>query len=105
MKKLILSLCATLSLGFGGVALAKNPPDHRVLVCHNATTIMDANSPEEPISHLIEISEKGRAIDKHVANHGDCTDMISIDGSGQVCELVDESPDCEAVTLCSCVAP
>jgi hypothetical protein len=105
MKKLILSLCATLSLGLGGVALAQNPLGHRVLVCHNATTYIDETSPEVPISHLLEISDKGRAIEKHVANHSDCTNMVSNDGPGQVCELVDGAVVCEAVTLCSCGAP
>ncbi len=105
MKKLILPLYAILSLGFVGVAHAKERPSHLELVCHNGSTYIDENMPEEPRAYLIAISTKGRAVEKHEANHGDCVGAnISGDtGTGEVCELVDGEIVCKVATSCSCL--
>jgi hypothetical protein len=106
MKKLTLPLYAVLSLGFVGVALAQEDrPSHRIVVCHNGSTYEDTVS-EGPLAFLIAISEKGQAVNKHKANHGDCVDgdiSIGLEMS-EVCELVDGQPDCKEVIPCSCNA-
>jgi hypothetical protein len=103
MKKLILPLYAVLSLGFAGAALAaKDRPSHLELVCHNGSTYNKISTSEESLAYLIAISNKGRAVDKHVDNHGDCNENVIDNGPGVVCELVNEVAVCKDVTTCLC---
>jgi hypothetical protein len=105
MKKLILPLYAVLSMGFAGATLAKERPSHLVLVCHNGSTYNEGSMSEEPRAYLIAISNKGRAVDKHVANHDDCNANIRDNGAGVACEIINEVTVCKAVTTCLCDAP
>ena len=70
MKKLTVTLCAVVMLGSAGSVLAKQD---KTSICHNGSTYDEGTAMEEPISFVITIAGKriAKAVDKHVANHGD----------------------------------
>ncbi len=105
MKVFNLILCAAvLAFGFGGTVLAK---DHKVNMCHNGSTYNSDTMMEEDISFVISISGKGKAVQKHIENHGDCPGLFAENGTGQECELANNGVTvmCKEVTLCECVSP
>ena len=103
MKKLIVALCTVGMLGSAGSVLAK---DHKASICHNGSTYDEGDAMETPISFVITIAGRGiaKAVDKHVANHGDWETYVEI-GPGDECELVDDGTgamivECNEVMLC-----
>jgi len=53
-----------------GSVLAK---DHKASICHNGSTYNSDTQMEDPIAFVITIAGRdiARAVEKHVANHGD----------------------------------
>ena len=100
MKKFIVALCTVGMLGSAGSVLAK---DHKASICHNGSTYDSGTMTENPISFVITIAGRGiaKAVDKHVANHGDL-ETYQEGGEGEECELLDDgiTIDCKVVTLC-----
>jgi hypothetical protein len=87
MKKTLSVLCVVLVVGFAGTAFAGRA--NKVPLCHNGsvytgdTTDNAVYDPDlwGPGSFVINISENGNAVDKHLDNHfGDTTD-ISLTGN------------------------
>ena len=82
MKKAISMLCVVLVIGFAGTAFAGKM--EKVDICHNGSVYTGDTSdgaeydPDawEHGSFVINISENGNAVDKHLDNHfGDTTDI------------------------------
>ena len=99
MRKLIVALCTVVMLGSTGSVLAK--PD-KTSICHNGSTYNSDTLMEDPISFVITIAGKqiAKAVDKHVANHGDLETYLE-GGDGEECKLLDDGTiDCQVVTLC-----
>jgi len=99
MKKFAVALCAGVMLGSAGSVLAK---DHKASICHNGSTYNSDTQMEDPISFVITIAGRdvARAVEKHVANHGDLETYIE-SGEGEECELLEDGTvACDAVTLC-----
>ncbi len=105
MNKLIVALCAVVMLGSAGSVLAK---DHKAKasICHNGSTYNSETMVEDDISFVITIAGKeiAKAVDKHVANHGDSETYVDL-GPGEECELVDDGTgtmivECNEIMLC-----
>jgi len=99
MNKLIIALCTGVMLGSTGSVLAK---DHKQSICHNGSTYNEATMMEEDISFVITIAGRdiAKAVEKHVANHGDLETYQEL-GEGEECELLDDGTvACDVVTLC-----
>jgi hypothetical protein len=99
MKKFTVALCAGIMLGSAGSVLAK---DHKASICHNGSTYNSDTQVEDPISFVITIAGRdiARAVEKHVANHGDLETYEEL-GEGEECELLDDGTvACDVVTLC-----
>ena len=99
IKKLIVALCTGVMLGSAGSVLAK---DHKASICHNGSTYNEAAMMDEDISFVITIAGKqiAKAVDKHVANHGDLETYLE-GGDGEECKLLNDGTiDCQVVTLC-----
>jgi hypothetical protein len=102
MNKLIVALCTVVMLGSAGSVLAK---DHKASICHNGSTYNSVTMVEDPISFVITIAgrETAKAVEKHVANHGDLETYLEL-GEGEECKLLgDGTTDCKIVTLCGSV--
>lgn len=99
MKRFTVVLCAGVMLGSAGSVLAN---DHKVSICHNGSTYNSDTQMEDPISFVITIAGRdiARAVEKHVANHGDLETFQEL-GEGEECELLEDGlVACDAVTLC-----
>lgn len=99
MKRFTLTICAGVMMMSTGAVLAK---DHKVSICHNGSTYDSATMMEAPISFVITIAGKriAKAVDKHVANHGDLETYQEL-GEGEECELLDDGTvACDTVMLC-----
>jgi len=99
MNKFIVALCTGVMLGSAGSVLAK---DHKESICHNGSTYNEATMMEEDISFVITIAGRdiARAVEKHVANHGDLETYVE-SGEGEECKLLDDGMvACDVVTLC-----
>ena len=100
MKKQIIAISTAALLGAAGAVLADG---HKESICHNGSTYNSTDEVSEPISFVITIAGKhlAKAVDKHVANHGDLETYIET-GPGQECELQDDgvTVECDEVTLC-----
>jgi len=99
MKKLIVALCTAVMLGSAGAVLAK---DHKASICHNGSTYNSETQMQDRISFVITIAGRStaRAVEKHVANHGDLETYLEL-GEGEECKLLDDgTTDCKAVMLC-----
>jgi hypothetical protein len=104
MNKLIVALCTVVMFGSAGSVLAK---DHKTSICHNGSTYNSEDQMENPISFVITIAGRSiaKAVEKHVANHGDLETYLE-GGEGEECKLLDDgTTDCKIVTLCGPVAP
>jgi hypothetical protein len=96
MKKTLSMLCVVLVVGFAGTAFAGKKA--KVDVCHNGSVYIGDTGdgavydPEawEPGYFVINIS--GRAVTKHVVNHGDST-TYSVEGLPLVTTEVTEGDD------------
>ena len=102
LKKLTVTLCTVVMLGSAGSVLAKQDKQDKASICHNGSTYDESTAMEEPISFVITIAGKriAKAVDKHVANHGDLETYVE-GGEGEECELLDDGTKaCEVVTLC-----
>ena len=104
MNKLIVALCTVVMLGSAGSVLAK---DHKTSICHNGSTYNSVTMMEDPISFVITIAgrETAKAVEKHVANHGDLETYTIDQVPGEECELVDDGTgtmtvECNEVMLC-----
>jgi len=99
MKRFTVVLCAGVMLGSAGSVLAN---DHKASICHNGSTYNSDTQMEDPISFVITIAGRdiARAVEKHVANHGDLETFQEL-GEGEECELLEDGlVACDAVTLC-----
>ena len=100
MKKKIIAISTAVLLGTGGAALAGGPKQS---ICHNGSAYNTETMEYEPISFEITIAGKqhAKAVDKHVANHGDLVDYSPADEPSIACELDDDGlVACDLVTLC-----
>ena len=104
MKKKIVAISTAVLLGTAGTALAD---DHKLSICHNGSTYNSTTMESDPISFEITIAGKqhAKAVQKHVANHGDL-ETYEILGTDEECELQDdgETVVCDDVTLCGPLA-
>ena len=80
--------------------------DHKAPICHNGSTYVDDGGGgfiKVPISHVITIAGRSpaKAVEKHVANHGDLETYEELEDC-EVCKLLDDGTgvDCKVVTLC-----
>ena len=100
MKKFIVALGTVALLGSSGAVLADN---HKDSICHNGSTYNSGTQVEDPISFVITIAGKStaKAVNKHVANHGDL-ETWEEDGTGEECELGDDglTVECNDVMFC-----
>jgi hypothetical protein len=100
MKKKIIAISTVLLLGTAGATLADG---HKKSICHNGSTYNATTLENDPISFVITIAGKqlAKAVNKHVANHGDL-ETYQESGLGEECELLDdgETVECDEVTLC-----
>jgi hypothetical protein len=87
-------------VGSVGNALADN---HKESICHNGSTYNSTTQESDPIAFVITIAGKqtAKAVDKHVANHGDLETYVET-VAGEECELLDDgvTVECDEVTLC-----
>lgn len=100
MKKQVVGVSAALLLGAVGTAIAD---EHKQSICHNGSTYNAETMEYDPISFEITIAGKqhAKAVDKHVANHGDLELYTVAEDPGIACELNEESVVvCDVVTLC-----
>ena len=100
MKKQIVAISTAVLLGTTGAALADG---HKLSICHNGSTYNSNTMESDPLSFEITIAGKqhAKAVEKHVANHGDL-ETYEILGTGEECELQDdgETVVCSEVELC-----
>ncbi len=105
MRKQIIAISTVVLLGTAGAALADG---QKVSICHNGSTYNSTTKESDPISFEITIAGKQRAkaVEKHVANHGDL-ETYEILGTGEECELQSdgETVVCDEVTLCGALTP
>lgn len=102
MKRFTVALCASVMLVSTGSALAK---DHKASICHNGSTYNSDTQMEDPIAFVITIAGRdiARAVEKHVANHGDLETYQEL-GEGEECKLLDDGTvACDTVMLCGAV--
>ena len=100
MKNKIIAISTIVLLGTGGAALAGGPKQS---ICHNGSAYNQDIMEYEPISIEITIAGKQRAkaVDKHVANHGDLELYTAAEEKSIACEHDDEGElVCDMVTLC-----
>ena len=102
----VLVLAPTGGAGFFDTIEA-NQNGHTASICHNGSTYDEGTMMETPISFVITIAGRriAKAVDKHVANHGDL-ETYEEGGKGEECKLLDDGNtiDCKVVTLCGPVA-
>ncbi len=100
MKYQIMALSTVFLVGSMGAANADN---HKQSICHNGSTYNGTTMESDPISFVITIAgtQHAKAVEKHVANHGDLETYLEA-GEGEECELQDDGVTvlCEEVTLC-----